>query len=343
LTKALLSYDPHQALKDLSKLLDKQLEIDCLEFLLKIPSDFGSGLISGYTFSDGIGLFIFDCRLIKGLEINFNTTEIPPLQFNLLLEGNVNHTFSNKEIDYSIEPLQGTITAAKSKMQNTFTLPAKEKVLLATMVIERAEYLKKIDCLIDEMPKELQSVFNDKDATSTFMHIGNFSIASSECVKTIIESKHKGLIRTTFTEGIALELLSCQIGQFVDDLVPKGKRVMLRKYDLKKIMEAKEILIDAIANPPTIRDLSIKVGLNQTKLKKGFKSVYNKPIKSWLRGKQLDYAKLLLLEDYLSIRQVAQKVGYANQSHFSRRFKEKFGVLPKDFNNTLKTDLTAYL
>ena len=44
----------------------------------------------------------------------------------------------------------------------------------------------------------------------------------------------------------------------------------------------------------------------------------------------------------MSIRNIAETVGYKNQSHFSKRFQEKYGILPKNFAQEMKIKLNDY-
>ncbi|MEL7339497.1 MAG: helix-turn-helix domain-containing protein, partial [Bacteroidota bacterium] len=44
-----------------------------------------------------------------------------------------------------------------------------------------------------------------------------------------------------------------------------------------------------------------------------------------------DKAKAMITEGKHSIGYIASAVGFANAGHFSRCFKKKFGLLPKDF------------
>jgi AraC-like DNA-binding protein len=41
----------------------------------------------------------------------------------------------------------------------------------------------------------------------------------------------------------------------------------------------------------------------------------------------------------MSIKETARAVGYANQSHFAKRFKEKYGVLPKDYIKNIRAKI----
>ena len=133
-----------------------------------------------------------------------------------------------------------------------------------------------------------------------------------------------------------MELLSMQIKQYSDDLKEPGKQVLLRKQDIEKIKVARNILMENLDQLPTIEELSRKAGLNQQKLKTGFKMVYNKTINNYTRDKRLEIAATKLLNG-ASVKEAASDVGYINQSHFASRFKDKYGVLPKDYLKNIQS------
>jgi AraC-like DNA-binding protein len=94
--------------------------------------------------------------------------------------------------------------------------------------------------------------------------------------------------------------------------------------------KAKNHLLKTFINSPTIAELSHVCATNESKLKKSFKKVYKTTIYSYIQKLRLKEANLLLIEQSLSIKEVALKVGYKHQGHFSKLFFENFGVYPKD-------------
>lgn len=172
-------------------------------------------------------------------------------------------------------------------------------------------------------------------AKKPFFYQGNYSIAAAECIRKITSDAHNGLVRSTYLEGKVLELLSRQMKQFKDDLRLPGKQVMLRKYDIDKIKNARDLLIENLQDPPTIEILAKKSGINQQKLKSGFKSVFDKTINQYLTEERLDLASILLLKEH-SVKEVSSEVGYTNHSHFAKKFKLKYGVLPKDYLKSIQ-------
>lgn len=329
-------YHPHDLIKSISKQVESTSKLDCLEQVLILHKKIGIGKISAFKFSDGVGLVLFDCTLAEDWDIKFIKDYPAPLQFNFNINGEIWHFLNDNNIQYHLNPLQNSITASPYGKDQVMKLPGKVKLLFAILVINRTEYLKKIECILGKMPPKLKILFEDKDAQLPFLYQGNYSLAAAEIIKKITNDTHTGLVRSTYIEGKSLELLARQIKQYKDDLLSPGRQVVLRKYDLEKIIEARDVLIHDFQNSPTIEELAKKVGINQQKLKMGFKEVFETTINKYLRNERLDQASLLLLQGY-SVRDASTEVGYSNQSHFAERFREKYGVLPKDYLKNIRS------
>jgi len=65
--------------------------------------------------------------------------------------------------------------------------------------------------------------------------------------------------------------------------------------------------------------------------KRDFQKYYNQAPGKWLMQKRLDYSAVLLKNPALNVSQVALDCGFEDLSHFSRTFKDKFGVSPAHY------------
>jgi len=326
-------YDAKGIIKDIATQINNSSQNDCLEEILLLPKKFGEGKIVGFTFSDGISLLIFNCTLKRSWTLVFENDAPAPLQLNFSVKGKMKHCLNDKQTRYQINPLQGTITVHPTGSSQKIQFPGKEDILFTTLFINRAAYSKKIECVLDQIPENLREIFLDQKAKKSFFYQSNYSFAIATCIRKITEDKNTGLVRSTFLEGKALELFSKLIKQYNEDLLAPTKQVVLRMADLEKIKEAKELLIKDLVNPPTIEELAKLAGINRQKLKQGFKKVYEKTINNYLRDERMEIGSILLLNGK-SVRQVSYEVGYSNQSHFARRFRERYGILPKDYLKT---------
>ena len=104
----------------------------------------------------------------------------------------------------------------------------------------------------------------------------------------------------------------------------------LKEEDISLALKAKEYLLQNFVDTPTISELAHLCATNESKLKKAFKNVYKTTIYKYIQKLRLNHANMLLKEENLSIKEIAKKVGYSHQGHFSKLFYGYFGVLPKE-------------
>ena len=110
------------------------------------------------------------------------------------------------------------------------------------------------------------------------------------------------------------------------------------------IHEALTYIEHNFQNEITIEDIAGVCGLNRTYFGKIFKEALGKTQQEFLlKYRMLKAAELLKLTS-LSIGDVGLAVGYANQMHFSRAFKNNYGISPREWryqnhiNNTVDSD-----
>jgi len=90
---------------------------------------------------------------------------------------------------------------------------------------------------------------------------------------------------------------------------------------------ARERLLSDLSNPPTIEQLARETGLNQLKIKQGFKVLFGTTTYGLFQRERMERALTLLQTN--SVTETASTLGYSNISHFSAAFRKQFGVLPR--------------
>lgn len=96
------------------------------------------------------------------------------------------------------------------------------------------------------------------------------------------------------------------------------------------ITQAREILLQHIGDPITIKELARKVATNECYLKKGFKEMFGTTIFDFYQSQRMEHAKYLLYDKGLSVTDVSSLLGYSSISHFSTAFKKHTGIKPCD-------------
>ena len=101
--------------------------------------------------------------------------------------------------------------------------------------------------------------------------------------------------------------------------------------DIERIRKVETRLIaDFSVPPPTIPELAKFVDLSESKLKNLFKSVYVLPPFEYFQKHRMEKARVMLLSNQYSIKDVGYALGYVNLSNFTLAFKKQFGQLPSE-------------
>lgn len=185
------------------------------------------------------------------------------------------------------------------------------------------------------LPQPLASLFSDDSNGRFHQSLGAITPAMMLVLQQLIGCPYQGLTKRVYLQSKALELLALQFHQWSEASQPPS-RCSLRRGDIDRIYHAKEILLQNLNNPPSLLELARQVGLNDYKLKQGFRQVFGTTVFGYLKIYRMKQAKQLLAQPELSVAGVAQLVGYASQSRFCEAFKQQFGMSPRDYRITLR-------
>jgi AraC-like DNA-binding protein len=97
----------------------------------------------------------------------------------------------------------------------------------------------------------------------------------------------------------------------------------------QKVMEA-EIILQAHLqkNLPCVSNIAQQVSLSESTLKRHFKAIFGKSMYEYYLEKKMNLAKLLLLEQPLTVYETANLLGYEKVSNFIEIFKKHHGFSP---------------
>ncbi len=152
-----------------------------------------------------------------------------------------------------------------------------------------------------------------------------------QLIREIIHCDFTGPLRALFLQAKSIELLVLQ----ADLYAKKLDRAYIRTdQDKRKLFDARDLLSQSLDGPPTISSLSKIVGLNEYKLKKGFKELFDTTIFGFIHQHRMQKAKRLLLDTTKSAKEIAYETGYSSPQHFSRAFKKEFNTTPNRMRNT---------
>ncbi len=180
-----------------------------------------------------------------------------------------------------------------------------------------------------------------KDEVLAFKHPNAFtkifplSIRKRNTLDAVLNHSYSGSLENIFINAKIHELLLQSLDVIVDDEKEQGFTCKFLADDRGKesIYQAREILLQHIGDPITIKELSRKVAMNECYLKKGFKEVFGTTIFDFYQQQRMEHAKYLLYEKALSVTDVSALLGYSSISHFSAAFKKHTGLKPCELLN----------
>ncbi len=312
----------------------------CHEYRIDIPQQYGTGFIRGINFESGFGLLEYNCSFKETLTIHFSVNKTHPLKFIYCTEGEVKHKFEEKDSLHLIDQFQNVIVASTSRNGHILVFPRNKPIHLNSLEISRKEFKKMIDCDLNHVNVELRKLFRDLNARQLFYYHGNYSMEMSDCIEKISESKLEGFTRRLFLEGKSNEILSIQIQDFQDDKKAEPKRQILRKAEMVKIQMAAGLLKQNLNSPLTIAELAKEIGTNSSKLQEGFRYTFGLTVNNYLNKLRLEYARDQLIIGELNISEIADNIGIANKSYFSRLFKAKYQINPKEFASKITKNIS---
>ena len=174
------------------------------------------------------------------------------------------------------------------------------------------------------------------DNVLSFVHKSSFSKILPLCGKTRMAIE--ALLNHTYTDTrenifinaqtqiLLLYSTDCMLGEKEESTFTC--KFLANEADREKIIKAREILLQHIGEPITIKALSRKVAINECYLKKGFKEIFGTTIFDFYQSQRMEHAKYLLYDKGLSVTEVSLLLGYSSISHFSTAFKKHTGIKP---------------
>ncbi|HMX16626.1 MAG TPA: response regulator [Rhodocyclaceae bacterium] len=106
--------------------------------------------------------------------------------------------------------------------------------------------------------------------------------------------------------------------------------------DERMFRAAVEIIEKRLAFPPSLQELSRQLGATDRKLTEIFRDRVGMTATDYFSEFRLETAKRLLEATDTQIQIVADRVGYRNPGDFTRAFRRRFGVGPREFRQATK-------
>jgi len=149
----------------------------------------------------------------------------------------------------------------------------------------------------------------------------------AELIQAIRQCPFEGITRYIFTESKLLELFVLQMEQ-VHSQQFNAVDEHWSPSDKEKLYAVKEFIATSCLEPLSLKSLTYRFGINEFKLKKGYKHFFNTTVFGDIHRLRMQQARQLLADQVMNVTEVAYHIGYNNLSSFSYAFKKTFGYNP---------------
>nr|WKN37556.1 AraC family transcriptional regulator [Tunicatimonas sp. TK19036] len=299
--------------------------------IISVPPEVGSGTIKIMRFYHGLSLLCWHLQLNEDLAFYIERIPRHPLRLLFCEQGVLTHSLEDQQVQYQLKGLYAAASACSSGANQLFQLSSKQPVSFCMVEIDWQLYERQTRGP-STMKHSLQQIFPLSKNASSFIYRKHYSQSVSEVLREIEQSEqYQDIVQQTFLESKTLELLSFMIQQYTQDQQAAEDGIALSDVDIERLTQARRYIIQQYVNPPSIKELARRVGLNDFKLKKGYKQLFQATVYEHVRAERLYQAQQLIAQGKWDIGEVVQKVGYTNKSHFSARFEERFGMKPKEY------------
>jgi len=165
------------------------------------------------------------------------------------------------------------------------------------------------------------------------------------CQKVITEQLELHQIKYTILFFGEIKLTEPNTSEKIETL-----KKALSAYGIEIIEHQKTILVQKIKdviremvfnenNPPEVKSsiyISEKIGHSYGYLSNTFSETTYTSIENFLILQKIEYTKQLIINDHLSLTEIAFKLNYSSVAHLSTQFKNTTGITPSAFQRIIK-------
>ena len=276
-----------------------------------------------FSIEDGFSVLIFendlDQIILKNKQINSSF-----IQFHFCLKGQADFIFNEGNYSFSVHESNSILLYNPKKI-----LPINLNLFPNSWVISVIISIKKFHSLFSKDADHIHFLSSD-NIEKKYYDNNVISPSMSVVLNQIFNLNIHKSMESLYLKGKVYELMSLYFNKNEESMFDQCP-FLVDEDNVRKIRMAKEIILNNIAEPPGLVELSEKIGLNIKKLKEGFKQIYGDTVYGYLLDYKMNEARRMLSSRNFNVNEVGLKIGYSTSSHFIAAFKKKYGTTPKKY------------
>ena len=106
--------------------------------------------------------------------------------------------------------------------------------------------------------------------------------------------------------------------------------------DAVVVAAAKRLIADNLASPPSLNEIARNVGTYREKLSQLFRAHTGMTVFAFIREERIRRGEQLLRETDIDVQDIALLIGFNNAGNFATAFRERMGITPSAFRNSIQ-------
>ena len=123
-----------------------------------------------------------------------------------------------------------------------------------------------------------------------------------------------------------------------DDFVQRVHRIKASDGMSPQIRKCCDYIQLNVEKKLTIAELAQVCGYSETHLSRRFKQETGQTISRYILGQKIEMAKALLLDDAVTVQEIAARLGFESQSYFGEQFRRAVGMTPGEYRSKGSTE-----
>src|SRR5690625_647371 len=290
------------------------------EQIINIPGQLGKGKIRRMEIKAGLEIVISDMELIRDLTV-YIEEDCKYFEMNYCLAGETICEMNGQQFNIW-EPKSHAYYADRTQAQLEF------KANVRSHGVEIRIYPQTLlDYFEDERDKKIiLNMLEDQKGQITSYQL---SPLIKKLVFDMLQCPYRGIMKKLYLEAKVMELITLFSQEEI--FCYRHTDHSLKSEEIKKLKKARDIILQHLDAPYSIKVLAKKVGLNDFQLKKGFRQLYGTTIFGLIRHQRMEKAAWLMQTKGYNVSETASIIGYSNFSNFTLAFRKHFGCNPSAF------------
>jgi AraC-like DNA-binding protein len=305
----------------------KAREVEVTGNFIKADNEDYCGTHFAIPIEDDITAFLVDAKYKQDVITKYNYGNGDFVGFYFYL--------TNTDIDFSLEDketlvgeLDYNLAIVDSEIDTDYTLKKGTRIFAVCIFINKSS-LKKYFGKSTKLLLSTNVLFDSEK--NAFFNLGRMGINSLILINDFRKIPYSSSLYDVYFKGLVYGLL----GNCVDRLKSGSELAdMQLSRDIRNIIASKALLLSIIEAPfPGVDFLAKQVAMSRSKYKNLFIKISGVSPGTYFYNNKLNRAKELLETREFTVNEVADKLNYSTTSYLAKRFYERYGIFPKQYQS----------